>query len=320
MRQQHLPEEEQTALCLAAQQGNVAARNRLVATSLGLVYRAARSMRLPLGCEVDDLVGGGVLLLFRAIELYSPAKGVKFSTYAANWIWCGVGKAAHEARGHRPADTRRAKIARQYREALQEGRSDDEAVMEAAIRNGVQPETVRRLHAVLHGRRVSLDAPLRENAESTLLDVLQSGEPSAEQLLEQRSSRRRIMNVVERFRGRLKPRELDIFNERILDDEQTLAEIGRRHGISRERARQIELALRSKIRDALLASGIEPLPEHRRSELAEKEAEHRSRMRRRLRALKNGLCAVCWIRPLAPGERLRCPDCLRLPRRGSQGR
>lgn len=321
----HLPEEEQIALCMEAKRGNVAARNKLVETSLGLVYKAARQTRLPHGCEVDDLVGGGVLSLFRAIELYDPAKGVKFSTYAANWIWCGVGNAAHDARGHRRADTSRAKVARSYREALAEGRSDDEAVAAAAVQHGVQPETVRKIHAALHARRVSLDAPLRENPDSTLLDLLASDEPSAEQELETRSSRRRIMNVVERFRGRLKQRERDIFNERILDDEANLAELGRRHGISRERARQIELALRSKIRDALLASGLEPLPEHRRrvprwSDLAEREAEHRARMRRRSRALKNGLCAVCWIRPLAPDDRTRCPDCRSLPRASKRGR
>src|ERR1700686_1441787 len=104
----HLPPDEQAALCLRAQQGDVAARNFLVSRSIGLVYQqanqwASRDRRITVG----DLVTEGVFGLFRAIKKFDPTKGASFATYATPWIKHFIHEAVIADQGLRPSDDRR---------------------------------------------------------------------------------------------------------------------------------------------------------------------------------------------------------------------
>ena len=80
----HLPAEVQAKLALAAQGGDVGARNTLIESNAALVvlvagrYAAQDDLR-------DDLVQEGHLGMLRAVDTYQPGKG-RFSTWAAWWI------------------------------------------------------------------------------------------------------------------------------------------------------------------------------------------------------------------------------------------
>lgn len=69
------------ALVSAAQRGDVAARDRLVASRLGLVRAVAEHYR-HMGLALDDLVQEGSLGLLEAIERYDPGRGIDFDAYA----------------------------------------------------------------------------------------------------------------------------------------------------------------------------------------------------------------------------------------------
>jgi RNA polymerase primary sigma factor len=67
---------------------------REVVANIGLVHTRARLRVTGLGVEYDDLVQEGTLGLYRAVELFDPALGFRFSTYANRWINQRIGLAA----------------------------------------------------------------------------------------------------------------------------------------------------------------------------------------------------------------------------------
>lgn len=72
-------------IALYRQNGDIALRNEIVLSNMGLVRACALSMRnmyIKFG-EVDDVVNEGVLALMDAIETYDPTKGAKFETFAS---------------------------------------------------------------------------------------------------------------------------------------------------------------------------------------------------------------------------------------------
>jgi RNA polymerase primary sigma factor len=76
---------EERELALRIANGDVEARDQLVRANLRLVVCLARGF-LHRGLDLDDLVAEGNLGLIRATETYDPDVGVRFSTYARNWI------------------------------------------------------------------------------------------------------------------------------------------------------------------------------------------------------------------------------------------
>ncbi|MBV9949533.1 MAG: sigma-70 family RNA polymerase sigma factor, partial [Myxococcales bacterium] len=109
-------------------------------------------------------------------------------------------------------------------------------------------------------RDVSLDAKIFDDGTTTALDVLPSGSRSQEEelLLQERSSA--VVSWVREAVDRLDPRERFIVEVRMMADapeELSLAEIGRRLGVSRERARQLEARAKQKIRRFLEANASE---------------------------------------------------------------
>ena len=92
-----LSREEERALALRAQGGDLAARDELVARHLPLVVSFARKQSrgtLPL----DELVQEGNLGLVRALEKFDPDAGTRFSTYAVWWIRAYVWRYLKQAR------------------------------------------------------------------------------------------------------------------------------------------------------------------------------------------------------------------------------
>jgi RNA polymerase sigma-32 factor len=111
---------------------------------------------------------------------------------------------------------------------------------------------VRRLEA----RDVSLDAKVREDSDGTLLDLMESPVENPEQAVADDEESLRLREAVESAVRVLDERERYIVDHRLMADaeeELSLAEIGRRLGVSRERARQLETRTRGKIRAQLVA-------------------------------------------------------------------
>ena len=111
---------------------------------------------------------------------------------------------------------------------------------------------VRRLEA----RDVSLDAKVRDDSDSTLLDLMESPVENPEQAVEDDEESLRLRDAVDSAVRVLDERERYIVDHRLMADseeELSLAEIGRRLGVSRERVRQLETRTRGKLRAQLFA-------------------------------------------------------------------
>lgn len=62
------------------------ARNRIVSANLRLVSMVVERMRRPPRVEITDALQAGAIGLVRAAEMFDPARGYRFSTYAYLWI------------------------------------------------------------------------------------------------------------------------------------------------------------------------------------------------------------------------------------------
>jgi RNA polymerase sigma-32 factor len=133
-----------------------------------------------------------------------------------------------------------------------------EANERLAERFGTTTEKITMLAHRLEARDVSLDAKVFDDGPSTVLDTLAGGGPTQEEayLFQERSSA--MHACVRQAVEKLDPRERFIVEVRIMADgadELSLAEIGRRLGVSRERARQLEARAKQKLRRHLELCG-----------------------------------------------------------------
>jgi RNA polymerase primary sigma factor len=216
------------------------ARTRFIRANIKLVlYLAVRyARRAPL--MADDLVSEGLLGLMRAVDRYDPDRGFRFSTYASWWIRQRISRAIQNQGGliHIPvykhdANQRASKIANRMR--LLEGREpdDDELADENSIPTRIS--TMYFAHTAHHD-------PYSQDTGPHIDSVVHE-EPTAEHRLTRSHSTERIQENL----SRLPPKERQVIIGRFLED-QTLAEVGDKMGLTRERVRQIEIQAMKKLR------------------------------------------------------------------------
>jgi RNA polymerase sigma factor (sigma-70 family) len=229
------------------------ARARLIEMNLRLVISVARRY-VNRGMPLEDLIQEGNLGLFRAVDKYDPARGWRFSTYAYWWIRQGVTRAiADQSRTIRmPVHTgqllnRLGEVRRQLEQRI--GR--DPTPAEIATEMGLPEERV--LETLVAAREpLSLESTILGTDNSTLADVVpDDGAPDAQEQVELSERRTKLDEVLDA----LTPRERAVIRLRFgLEDGTplTLAEVGHRLGVSRERVRQLEADGLRKLRSGVL--------------------------------------------------------------------
>jgi RNA polymerase primary sigma factor len=232
--------EEEVELSKRIEQGDLAAKERMINSNLRLVVSIAKKYQ---GQELSllDLIQEGIFGLIRAAEKFDWRKGYKFSTYATFWIRQAIQRGiANKARTIRipvHIGQRERKIVRAERElAAKLGRepTDDEIAREAELPLD-QVEEVREAARTV----TSLDRPVGEEGDTALGDLLEGGAPPVDQEVELSLSEQLLRRTIEE----LPEPERDVIRLRYGidgDDPQPLRETGRRLGLSAERVRQIE--------------------------------------------------------------------------------
>lgn len=215
-----LTRDEELALALRwRDHGDERALHRLVLAHAPLVAKIARRFKASKRI-LEDLIQEGNVGLLIAAQKFDPSRDLRFATYAQWWVKAAVAMAAFK------------------------------------LPNDVKPSfTNRNRTAFFKGQNpiltLSLDTLLGPEAGGmTLGDTLESDWAGPLEITEQAIDGERLNAILNKAIASLPERASDIMKSRyLLEEAETLEAVGRRHGVSKERIRQIEVASLAKVAD-----------------------------------------------------------------------
>lgn len=252
-----LTAEEERKLGEGCAAGDKDAIRAMVNSNLRLVVSIARKYT-GRGVPIMDLIQEGSIGLVTAAKKFDYTQNNKFSTYASQWIRQGISRCIlnnaeiiHLPRHKMEQIKKLMAVSSAIR---QEGLEPELA--ELSLRTGIPVEKIEELFALVPVV-ASLDAPAgspEHDALQALLEDITAPQPQEELV------RTELKHTIETLLGKLDTRQQQVLRLHFgLEDgnEHSLAEIGQRLGISKERARQIEQQAFAKLRVSGADIGLE---------------------------------------------------------------
>ncbi|HMG45605.1 MAG TPA: sigma-70 family RNA polymerase sigma factor [Acidimicrobiales bacterium] len=239
---------ERTKL-LAAVRAADDARSRFIQSNLRLVVSIAKRYQSP-GMSLLDLIQEGNLGLMRAVEKFDHRKGFKFSTYATWWIRQSIGRGiADKGRTIRLPSHLMDLLSTLTRTSagMLKSLGREPTPRELAEETGLPFEKVE---AALHAAPdlVSLSAAIGDDGDHELGDLVADNTSETPfDLAAAAIERRDLLTLLDNLDARER-RVLELRFGLGDDRPQTLDEVGRQFGLTRERIRQIEAKALTKLR------------------------------------------------------------------------
>jgi len=245
-----LTPKEEIVLSKRIRKGDEQARKKMIRANLRLVINIAKRY-IYLGIPLLDLIEEGNLGLMKAVDKFNPHKGYRFSTYAAWWIKQGItrsiseqGKMIRVPVYMNELITKWRKTKEHLSQKLKRIPSDEQIAKKLRL----PKDKMDQINFWLSSTTSSLEAPVGEDSESQVLDLIQDqAAVSPDARIEHLLDKERVNNLL----GIMSERERKILDMRFgLADGKahTLAEVAKKLGVSRERVRQIEEEALKKLR------------------------------------------------------------------------
>jgi RNA polymerase sigma-32 factor len=268
-----LTQPQEQALARRFRDGDLAAGHQLVTSNLRFAVKVSYEYR-SYGIKMGDLIQEANIGLMKAVQKFDPDKGIRLISYAVWWIRAYIQNYILKNWSLVKLGTTQAQrklffaLARTRRELERLGSGDGNIVdaEEIARKLNVKATEVREMEQRMGGRDLSLDAPIGEDGDSTHMDFVESESVSAVDEVADRQEAQMTRERVRQAMLRLDPRERFIIEQRVMgDEEMTLSELGEHFGFSRERARQLEIRAKDKLKLALselmIEEGYQPAAE-----------------------------------------------------------
>jgi RNA polymerase sigma-32 factor len=273
-------EEEQALARAYRDTGDTRPAHQLVTANLRFVVKVAYEYR-SYGFRIPDLVQEGNIGLMKAVQKFDPDKGIRLISYAVWWIrayiqnyilrsWSLVKLGTTQAQRKLFFSLGRTRRELDRTSVEQGAESDGRDASKVAKRLRVKTAEVQEMELRLDGRDLSLDAPIGEDGDQSHLDFVASASPGQEHELSSAEEAKLVSGRVGEALARLDQRERYIIEQRVMSDRPlTLKELGEHFGFSRERARQLEIRAKEKLKQelAVLAGEIDWQPGEPQAEL-----------------------------------------------------
>ena len=244
--------EEEQELAKMAKEGNTIARQRLIEANLKLVVSIARTIIHTSKLPMVDLIQEGNIGLMVAIDKFNYKFGYRFATYASWWIKQAMFKAISE-------QSHSVKIPVYIQETLSKY-SKVKAEMEKTTNSEVKVEDIAKkmnidtfkinnyLNAYKKTLSLEADVEVKNGSEVRLSDIVEDKSVSVQAQIEYESMKKDIINLL----TNLKEREQKVILFRFGIDgreKQTLEEIGKFYGVTKECIRQTEARALNKLKN-----------------------------------------------------------------------
>jgi RNA polymerase sigma-32 factor len=215
------------------------AAQKLVMSNLKLVVKIALEYYNTY-INILDLIQEGNVGLLHAVKKYNPYKGTKFSTYSSFWIRAYILKHIMDSWSLVKIGTTQSQRKLFYRLNKEKQKLEALGIFPSpkllASTLDVKEEEVEDMQKRLAYADVSMETPIHDEGDDTIMDMMSSDE-NVEEIVAEKEKDTIIVSRVKEFKKTLNEKELYI------------QEIGAHFSISRERARQIESKVMKKFKE-----------------------------------------------------------------------
>ncbi len=242
--------EEEVKLATLIKQGDQRALDRLTKANLRFVVSVAKQYQNQ-GLSLPDLINEGNLGLIKAAQRFDETRGFKFISYAVWWIRQSILQALAEQSRIVRLPLNKVGLTNRIQKAYSQLEQEFEREPSAEELAEVLQMDLEEVSATLgiSARHVSMDTPLAEGEDNTLLDVLEN--PNADRTDGELDHKESLKTEIDRSLKTLTERQKEVicyFFGIGVDHPMSLEDIGERFNLTRERVRQIKDKAITKLR------------------------------------------------------------------------
>ena len=251
-----LTAEEEVFYARKLQRGSESARHRMIESNLRLVVKISRRY-VNRGLELLDLIEEGNLGLMRAVEKFDPELGYRFLTYATWWIRQTIERALmNQTRTIRLP----VHVVKELNVYLRASRKLAQRLDHAPTPEEIAEEVGKPVADVLKilslsERISSIDVPVADKEKTLVETIADDNVFSPEYQLEDEN----LMSVLNEWLEQLPEKQREVLVRRfglLNHQEETLEQVGREIGLTRERVRQIQVDALRRLGDVLRKHGL----------------------------------------------------------------